>query len=380
MSFPDRLTSVQPSSTMAIADRAAELRAAGEDVIDLSKGDPDFPTPDHIRDRAQAALDAGETHYTPSKGTDGLRAAIAEKLRTENGLDASADRITVTPGGKQALFEVLFALVRDGDEVVVLDPSWVSYEPIVTMCGGTVRRVTLNADRGFRPDEGTFEAAIGDGTRAVILNTPANPTGTVFSRAELERLRDVAVATDTWVVADEIYEKLCYDREHVSIGSLDGMAGLTATVNGFSKAYAMTGWRLGYYHAPPKLFEQAATVQTHTVTCASSFGQAGALAALEGREEPVAEMRDRYRRRRDAAVSRLREAGYEVPVPDGAFYLFVPVPTADDVSLCTSLLDETGVALTPGSAFGASGYVRLSYTAQRDRVVEGIDRLVTYLE
>jgi aspartate aminotransferase len=378
-SYSSRVTALEPSATVRIGDLADELRSEGADIVDLSQGDPDFVTPEHIRTRAKESLDDGETHYTASVGIERLREAIAEKLRSENDLSADADRIAVTPGGKQALFEVLFALLDEGDEIVLLEPSWVSYEAIVTMCGGQVRRVGLDPATGFALGDADLEAAVTDETTAILVNTPGNPTGAVFDRTDLERIRDLAVDHDAWVIADEIYEKLVYGAEHVSIGSLDGMAERTVTVNGFSKSYAMTGWRLGYYHAPVELFEQATKVQSHTVTCATSFAQRGAVAALEGPQDPVAEMRETYRDRRDAAVERLREHGLDVTPPEGAFYLYLPVTADDDVALCERLLTEKNVAATPGTAFGVDGHVRLAYTTTTDRLLEGIDRIAEYL-
>jgi aspartate aminotransferase len=378
--YSSRVTALEPSATVRIGDLADELRADGEDIVDLSQGDPDFVTPEHIRARAKESLDDRETHYTASTGIERLREVIAEKIRTENDLPAEADRIAVTPGGKQAVFEVLFALLNDGDEVVLLEPSWVSYEAIITMCGGRVRRVGLDPTTGFGLGDADLEAAVTDSTTAIMVNTPANPTGAVFDRSDLERIRDLAVDHDTWVVADEIYEKLVYDVEHLSIGKLDGMAERTVTVNGFSKSYAMTGWRLGYYAAPTALFEQATKVQSHTVTCATSFAQRGAIAALEGPQEPVAEMRVTYRSRRDAAVERLHEHGLDMSAPDGAFYLYLPVTADDDVELCEHLLTEENVAATPGTAFGVGGHVRLAYTTTTDRLLSGIDRIAEYLD
>jgi aspartate aminotransferase len=378
-SYSSRVTALEPSATVRIGELADKLRADGADIVDLSQGDPDFVTPDHARDQAKQSLDDGETHYTASTGIERLRKAIAEKLRTDNDLPTDADRIAVTPGGKQALFEVLFALLDEGDEVVLLEPSWVSYEAIVTMCGGRVRQVGLDPATDFGLGDANLEAAVTDETTAILINTPSNPTGAVFDQANLQRIRDLAVDHDTWVVADEIYEKLVYDAEHVSIGSLDGMSERTVTVNGFSKSYAMTGWRLGYYDAPSALFEQATKVQSHTVTCATSFAQRGAVAALEGPQEPVAEMRETYRSRRDAAVKRLSEHGLNVTPPDGAFYLYLPVTADDDVALSERLLTEENVATTPGTAFGVGGHIRLAYTTPTDRLLEGIDRIAEYL-
>jgi aspartate aminotransferase len=378
--FSPRVTGVEPSATVRIADLAAEYRSKGRDVVDLSQGDPDFDTPAHIREAAADALEDGETHYTASAGLPDLREAIAAKLADENDVPTAPDRISVTPGGKQAIFEALFALLDEGDEVVLLDPSWVSYEAIVRMSGGTLNRVRLDPDRGFRIDETALRAAVTDETRAIVVNTPANPTGAVLPEADLSIVRDLCVEHDVWAIADEIYEAIRYGADHVSLASLSGMADRTVTVNGFSKSHAMTGWRLGYYTAPADLFEQAAKVQSHTVTCATSFAQRGAVAALEGPREPVEDMRATFERRRDVAMDDLADAGVTVPTPEGAFYLFLPVSTTDDVDLCETLLRDEGVAVTPGSAFGVPGYVRVSYAADEATIRDGIDALVPHLD
>jgi len=374
-----RISSVEPSATVRISNLASELSAEGKDIVDLSAGDPDFPTPDHIRSRAKDSLDEGQTHYTPSNGIVDLREAIASKLRRENNLSVTSDRVTVTPGGKQAIFEALFALLREGDEVVLLNPAWVSYKSIVTMCGGTTEAVRLDSNTGFTLGETDLSDTISNDTRAVIVNTPSNPTGAVLPKEYLQRIRDLAIDHDVWVISDEIYEKLIYDSTHTSIGSLEGMAERTVTINGFSKSHAMTGWRLGYYTAPDPILQQARKVQTHTVTCATSFAQHGACAALNGSQEPVRDMRATYRERRDAAMDKLNTEGIEIPSPNGAFYLFIPVTTDNDVKLCEDLLTEEHVAVTPGTAFGMSGYIRLSYANTKERVLEGIDRISGYL-
>jgi aspartate aminotransferase len=373
--YSNRVTNIEPSATVRISSISKKLKSQGRDIVDLSAGDPDFPTPDHIRKRAKTSLDEGQTHYTPANGIPELRSAIAQKLRNENKVSVSAEEIIVTPGAKQGLFEALFSLLTEGDEVVVFDPAWVSYESIVKMCGGSLSRIELDAENDFTLKDIDLAAAITDETRAVIVNTPSNPTGAVFSRDNLERIRDLAVDHDTWVIADEIYEKLTYGVDHVSLASLDGMADRTVTVNGFSKSHAMTGWRLGYYTAPDSLLTQTEKVQSHTVTCATSFAQYGAVAALNGPQEPVRKMQTIFKKRRDTAVDALSDIGVDVSYPDGAFYLFVPVDSQDDVTVCEELLKEEGVATTPGSAFGVSGYVRLSYANSQDRIVEGIERM-----
>ena len=377
--FSESVERVEPSATLRISDLASELEGKGADVVDLSVGEPDFTTPEHIRTEAKASLDRGETGYTPSAGIPDLREAIAHKLREENGLRVERDEVIVTPGAKQALYEVILSLVREGDEVVLLDPAWVSYEAMVKMAGGELNRVTLDPDTGFTLGDTDLAEAVSDDTRLVIVNTPSNPTGGVFSRDELERIRDLAVDHDFWVISDEIYEKIRYGAEHHSLGAMDGMSGRTVTVNGFSKSYAMTGWRLGYFVAPEEVRDQASKVHSHSVSCATSFAQRGGVAAIDGPQEPVEEMVEAFESRRDTLVDALADAGVEIPKPEGAFYAFVPVGAEDDAALCEEILQEEYVATTPGSAFGVPGYMRVSYATSEERIKEGVERVSSYL-
>jgi aspartate aminotransferase len=373
--FSARVQRVEPSATIAISNLASELEAAGEDVVDLSVGEPDFPTPANVVEAGEAAMEAGHTGYTPSAGVPELREAVATKLRG-NGIDAEAGNVVVTPGGKQALFEVVQTLVDDGDEVVLFDPAWVSYEAMIRLAGGEPRHVDLT-DHGFQlePALDDLAGAVTDETALVILNSPSNPTGAVFSDAALEGVRDLAVDHDVPVVSDEIYERITYDVEHTSLGSLDGMGDRTITVNGFSKAYSMTGWRLGYYCAPEAVVSAAAKVHSHSVTCATNFVQRAGVEALRNTDDVVAEMRDSFRERRDLLVDLLAEHGVDVPAPDGAFYMMLPVAD-DDEAWARTALEEAKVATVPGAAFGAPGYVRISYAAGEERLREAVDRLV----
>jgi len=348
-------------------------------VVDLSVGEPDFDTPEHIRDAAKRALDNGETGYTSSAGIADLREAIAHKLRQENDLRVEREDVVVTPGGKQALFETIFSLVREGDEVVLLDPAWVSYEAMVKMAGGELNRVELDASAGFTLGDVDLAEHVSDETRLLIVNTPSNPTGAVLPKEELEQVRDLAVDHDFWVISDEIYEKIIYGAEHHSLGSMDGMEERTVTVKGFSKAYSMTGWRLGYFVGPEEVREQASKVHSHSVSCATSFAQRGGVAAVDGTQEPVEEMVEAFESRRDTLVDALADAGVDIPKPQGAFYAFVPVPSEDDTQLCEGVLQSEHVATTPGTAFGVPGYVRISYAASEERIKEGVERLSSYL-
>ncbi|MFP4175070.1 MAG: aminotransferase class I/II-fold pyridoxal phosphate-dependent enzyme, partial [Halobacteriales archaeon] len=244
---------------------------------------------------------------------------------------------------------------------------------------GELNRVTLDASTGFTPGEVDLAEAVSDETRLMVVNTPSNPTGGVFSEEELAEIRDLAVDHDFWVISDEIYEKITYGAEHHSLGAMDGMGERTVTVNGFSKSYAMTGWRLGYFVAPEHVREQASKVHSHSVSCATSFAQRGGVAAIDGPQEPVEEMVDAFESRRDTLVDALADAGVEIPPPEGAFYAFVPLDAEDDAALCEEILQEEHVATTPGSAFGVPGYMRVSYAASEERIKEGVERFAPYL-
>ncbi|PSP44788.1 aspartate aminotransferase [Halobacteriales archaeon QH_10_70_21] len=376
MQFADRLERVEPSATLAISNLAAELEADGVDVVDLSVGEPDFPTPENVVAAGKQAIDDGHTGYAPSNGIPQLKEAIAEKLDGD-GLDYLTDEIIVTPGGKQALYETFQALVDDGDEVVLLDPAWVSYEAMAKMAGGELSRVDLSGhDFQLAPAIDELAATVTDDTELLVVNSPSNPSGAVFGDEALEAVRDLAVDHDVTVVSDEIYDAITYGVEQTSLGSLAGMGDRTVTVNGFSKAYSMTGWRLGYLAAPAPLVEQAAKLQSHSVSCATHFVQYAGVEALENTDDAVAEMREAFRERRDMLVDLFADHGKEVPFPDGAFYMMLPVD-ADDQAWCEGAIEEAHVATVPGSAFGTPGYARLSYAAGEERLKEGVERLAS---
>jgi len=373
--FADRVQRVSPSATLAISNTAAKLEADGVDVVDLSVGEPDFDTPENIKAAANEALAAGETGYTPSPGIPELREAIAEKL-TEDGLDQyGPENVMVTPGGKQALFEVFQTLVDDGDEVVLLDPAWVSYEAMAKLAGGELARVDT-AKYEFRLEDalGDLQAAVTDGTELLVVNSPGNPHGAVYSDAALEGVRDLAVDHDVTVVSDEIYKEITYGVTATSLGSLSGMDDRTITVNGFSKAYAMTGWRLGYFAAPESIVDQAGKVHGHSVSCATNFVQHAGVEALANTEEAVTEMADAFQQRRDMLLAAFADRGVDVVEPEGAFYLMLPVDE-DDEAWCEEAISEAHVATVPGSAFGTPGFARLSYANSTERLREAVDRL-----
>ncbi|WP_338739518.1 pyridoxal phosphate-dependent aminotransferase [Haloplanus salilacus] len=372
--FASRVERVEPSATLAISNLANELEADGVDVVDLSVGEPDFDTPENIVEAGKAALDAGHTTYTSSNGIPALREAIAADLR-EGGVPAEAENVIVTPGGKQALYEIFHTLIDDGDEVVLLDPAWVSYEAQAKMAGADLSRVDLSPyDFQLEPALDDLAATVSDDTELLVVNSPSNPTGAVYSDAALEGVRDLAVDHDVTVVADEMYEDITYGVDPTSLASFDGMADRTLTVNGFSKAYAMTGWRLGYFRAPDDFVSQAGKIQSHSVSCAVNFVQHAGIEALENTDDAVVEMRDAFRERRDMLVDLFADHGIDVPVGDGAFYMMLPVDQ-DDQAWCEGAIEEAHVATVPGSAFGTPGYARLSYAASKERLREGVERL-----
>ncbi|NKE35736.1 pyridoxal phosphate-dependent aminotransferase [Natronococcus sp. JC468] len=374
MEFTDRLTRVEPSATLAISALATELENDGADVVDLSVGEPDFPTPENVVEAGKDAMDAGHTGYTTSAGILELREAISEKL-DDDGLEHGTDEIIVTPGAKQALYEIVQALVQDGDEVVLLDPAWVSYEAMVKMAGGSLSRVDLSeTEFQLEPALEDLEAAVSDDTELLIVNSPSNPTGAVYSDEALEGVRDLAVEHDVTVISDEIYKEITYGVEPTSLGTLEGMADRTVTVNGFSKAYSMTGWRLGYFAGPEELIDQAGKLHSHSVSSAVNFVQHAGIEALENTDEAVDEMVAAFAERRDLVVDLLEGHDVDVAVPDGAFYMMLPV-AEDDQQWCEGALEDAHVATVPGSAFGTPGYARISYAASEERLQEGVERL-----
>lgn len=374
MEFTDRLTRVEPSATLAISALATELENDGADVVDLSVGEPDFPTPQNIVDAGQDAMDSGHTGYTTSAGIADLREAIVDKLAAD-GLEHTTDEIIVTPGAKQALYEIIQALIGEGDEVALLDPAWVSYEAMVKMAGGDLTRVDLSGtDFQLEPALGDLAEAVSDDTELLIVNSPSNPTGAVYTDAALEGVRDLAVEHDITVISDEIYKEITYGVEPTSLGTLEGMADRTVTVNGFSKAYSMTGWRLGYFAGPEELIDQAGKLHSHSVSSAVNFVQHAGIEALENTDDAVSEMVEAFGERRELVVDLLEDHDVDVAVPEGAFYMMLPV-AEDDQAWCEGAIEDAHVATVPGSAFGTPGYARISYAASEERLEEGIERL-----
>ena len=378
-----RVRQIEESATFAVADLVKRLRREGKIVYDLGGGDPDFPTAAHIADAAVDALHRGDTHYVASMGTPELREAIAKKLSDDNSLsyDPSTE-IVVTPSAKHALFIAFLSTLDMGDEVLVLSPSWVSYEAMLRLMGAKPVFVPLESAESFRITTERLRAAVTEATKAILVNSPNNPTGRALEMDEAKALAEVAESEDLLLVADEIYEKVIYDsRTHVSLGALPGVFERTITINGFSKAYAMTGWRLGYVAAPSEITEQIVKAQQHTVGCAGSFVQAAAVEALNGPQDVVASMLEEYSARRRLIVDGLNALrGVRCADPDGAFYAFPnieDVGLGDDKQFTTWLLERANVAVTPGSAFGpgGEGHVRLSFANHRDTIHAALEHM-----
>ncbi len=376
----DRTYAISPSMTLAISSQAKALRAAGVDVCNFGVGEPDFNTPAHIREAAKKALDEGKTKYAPEGGVPRLRELIAEKLQRENNLPYKPEQVIVSTGGKQALFNVLVSILGPGDEALIPAPYWVSYPEIVKLARAVPVFMPTSEETGFKITPGQLDAAINHKTRALILNSPSNPTGVIYTAGELEVLAAVAVRRGVPVVSDEMYEKLVYDTaEHVSIGSLgDGIFELTITCNGFSKAYAATGWRLGYAAGPTHVIKAASDIQSHSTSGATTFAQYGAIAALEGPQDEIEAMRQEFERRRDLMLAGINAVpGVTCTRPGGAFYLFPNISASglDSMTFCRRLLAEEHVAIVPGIAFGADQNVRFSYATDRVTIEKGIERL-----
>ncbi len=378
------LQGIPPSATLAVNDKAKALKAAGRDVISLAGGDPDFNTPENIVQAAFRALEAGDTHYPPSRGTMTMRKAVAAKLAREYGLEVDpATQVLVSPGAKFLIFAALSALVNPGDEVIVFEPYWVSYVPLVIMAGATPVTVPLDAANSFAI---TNEVAqyISPRTKVMMVNSPNNPTGHVITAEEAQVVRRLALEHDLYILSDEIYEKLIFEGRHINLASLPDMAARTITINGHSKAYAMTGWRLGWAAGPKEVIGLMAKLQSQTVTSAASFTMAAGAEALNGPQDAVEEMRLAYKARRDFMVDALNAIpGVACDRPAGAFYLFVRFPGlgTDSMQIADILLEEAEIAGTPGVAFGQAGegHVRFSIAtsmAELQRAVKRIEKLM----
>jgi len=387
----NRLSVIQPSPTMAVTAKAAELKASGKDVIGLAAGEPDFDTPDHIKQAAIAAMNAGKTKYTAAAGTPELKAAICAKLKRDNKLDYKPNQIVVGNGAKQVIFNALLATVNAGDEVIIPVPYWVSYPDMVQIAEGKPVFITCASENGFKLKPADLEAAITPKTKWIILNSPSNPTGAAYTRAEMKALTDVLMRhPHVWVMADDIYEYLIYDGltfctpAEVEPGLMDR----TLTVNGVSKAYAMTGWRIGYGAGPVALMNEMASLQSHSTSNASSISQAATVEALNGSHEFLKSWVPDFQSRRDLVVAALNAIpGMRCSKPEGAFYVFPDcsaflgkkTPSGKTIEnsnqFCEYLLEEALCAAVAGSAFGMEGFFRISYATSAAALTKACERM-----
>jgi len=385
MKLASRLAQITPSLTLSITAKANAMKADGKDVCSFSAGEPDFDTPVHIREAAKAALDAGKTRYGPSAGEMKLREAIAHKLQADNNLNYKPENIAVTNGGKQSLYNLITAMIQPGDEVIIPAPYWVSYPEMVKLAGGTPVIVHTTEATGFRITPEQLKDAITSKTKLFVLNSPSNPTGMVYTPDEIRALAQVVVDHDIWVVSDEIYEKILYDgAEHLSIGAVSPeVFARTITSNGFAKAYAMTGWRVGYLAAPQEIIKATTLIQGHSTSNVCTFAQYGAIAALEGGQECVQAMLAAFTERRIVMLEGLNAIpGISCLAPKGAFYMFADISALGKPSLdfCQDLLETHQVAVIPGVAFDANHHIRLSYAASLETIHKGLERLAKFTE
>ena len=386
MQFTDRIDTLSESVTMAITALAVELRSQGKDVLSFSAGEPDFDTPRVIKDAAIAAIDAGMTKYTAVDGVTELKAAVIDKLQRENGITYTQSQVITNNGAKHSLFNLFQTTIQEGDEVIIPAPYWVTYPEIVKYCGGTPVAIDTDESTGFKITAEQLRAAITPRSKILVLNTPCNPTGAVYSREELVSLAGVLEGTDVLVASDEMYEKLVYDGEFTAAASIsEDMFKRTITINGLSKAVAMTGWRFGYMaSAHDDLIKATKKLQSQSTSNICSITQYAAIAGLDGSADAdVAVMRDAFHARRDEAVERFNAIdGLSVLSADGAFYLFVNIKavTGDSMEFCRRLLAEQEVAVVPGVAFGIDGYFRFSFATDIEKIRAGIDRIETFVK
>lgn len=387
MTYSSRITNLQESATIAISTLATTLKAQGRDILSFSAGEPDFDTPEPIKLAAKAALDQGFTKYTQVAGIPELKQAIANKLERENGLRYESKQILVSNGAKQSLFNVFQALIDKGDEVIIPAPYWVTYPELVTYSGGSNVFIETNEQNGFKITAKSLRQAITSKTKALVLTTPSNPTGMVYTKQELESIAQVLQGSSIVVIADEMYEKLLYDGEFVSVGSISqDMFERTITINGLSKSVAMTGWRMGYCAcADSTLIKLMTNLQSQCTSNINSITQKASIIALEGGvDTQIESMRQAFLARRDLAVAGINQIkGLRTLSPQGAFYLFISIGNAcggDSMEFCKQLLEQEGVALVPGSAFGMDSFVRLSFACSTEQLNQGIARIAHFMQ
>src|SRR3954466_35438 len=379
MEISARAAQLSPSLTLSIDSKAKAMRAEGIDVCGFGAGEPDFDTPEHIKQAAIVALESGFTKYTPSAGLPELRQAISEKLEADNQLSYRPSQVVVSSGAKHSCYNAILATCQPGDEVLIPSPYWVSYPDMVRLAGAEPVIVQTSERNGWKMRASDFENAMTPRTKMLILNTPGNPSGSVYTREELEGIVEVAAEEDIYILSDEIYEKLVYDDvKHVSVASLSKEAyDLTITVNGFSKAYAMTGWRLGYLAGPEAVAKAVDNIQSHSTSHPASFVQRAGIAALKGDQQPLSDMREEFDMRRNYMFDRISKIPNVTAVkPQGAFYVLVNISQLGLTSqnFADRLLSKANVAVIPGAAFGDDRTIRLSYATSIDIIKKGLDR------
>ena len=384
-----RILEMTPSATVELAGKIAELKAQGVDILSFSVGEPDFPTPQNIVDAAKDALDAGFTKYTAAAGIAELREAVCEKLKRDNGLDYTSAEIIVTTGAKQAIYNALMAICNPGDEVIIPTPCWVSYVEMVKLTGAKPVLVEAKEEDGFIPALDAIEAAVTDRTKAILFNSPNNPTGAVYDADTLRGLGRMALEKDFWLISDEIYEALVYDgARHYSVAALvPDVKHRCIIINGVSKSYSMTGWRIGYAAGPARTIKGMGSLQGHSTSNATAFAQKASVEALRGPQESVKVMHDEFARRREFMIRRLNEMpGVRCADVKGAFYAFPNVAAlygksaggrtiSNSGDLAAYLLDEAHIAVVPGAAYEAPDYIRLTYATSMEDIREGMDRM-----
>lgn len=393
MKLSARAKQISPSVTLAIDTKAKQMMAQGIDVISFGVGEPDFDTPVHIREAAIEAINTGFTRYTPASGINELKNAICAKLKRDNGLEYRPEQIVVSNGAKHSLYNALMVLVETGDEVIIPAPYWVSYSEMVKLTGARPVFVQTKEEQDFKLQIEDLKAAITPNAKVLMLNSPSNPTGMVYTQEELKAIGQVALEHDLYIIADEIYEKLVYDgAEHHSIAALiPEMKDRTVLINGMSKAYAMTGWRIGYTASHIDIAKAMSSMQSHATSNPNSIAQKASVAGLNGPEEPITAMVGEFAKRREFMVERINQIeGLSCRKPQGAFYVMANVSKLfgktiggevikDDMQLAAALLEKAHVAVVPGSAFGASDFVRLSYATSLEQIKEGLNRIDKFI-